>query len=267
MEILTLLAINAAVCCTGMLLLWLACVVMKDVTVIDASWALGMVVLAASTWLQAGGAPERKLLLTGLCAVWGLRLGCYLVWRWRTHGMDRRYKAILGHAQKHRGWGFAKASLLLVFATQAPLQFMVSLPVQLGQIDDQPAALGPLAWIGAGMAAVGILFETIGDWQLVRFRSKPENSGRVLNTGLWRYTRHPNYFGDALTWWGIYLVAAETSMGLWSFIGPVFLTWTLMKWSGAPMLESRLRKTRPDYVAYIEQTSGFVPWPPRKPSA
>jgi steroid 5-alpha reductase family enzyme len=266
MDILTLLAINFAVCCTGMLLLWLACVAMKDVTVIDAWWALGMVVLAVSTYLQAGGASERKLLLLGLCAAWGLRLGGYLVWRWRTHGVDKRYKAILGHAQKQRGWGFAKASLLLVFATQAPLQFIVSLPVQLGQIDAQPATLGVIAWIGAGMAVTGILFETIGDWQLVRFRGKSENSGRVLNTGLWRYTRHPNYFGDALTWWGIYLIAAETSTGLWAIIGPIFLTWTLMKWSGAPMLEARLRKTRPDYVAYIEQTSGFVPWPPRTPA-
>lgn len=267
MEILTVLAINFAVCCTGMLLLWLACVAMKDVTVVDAWWALGMVVLAVSTYLQTGGAPDRKLLLLALCAAWGLRLGGYLVWRWRTHGVDKRYKAILGYAQKQRGWGFAKASLLLVFATQAPLQFIVSLPVQLGQIDAQPAALGVVAWIGAGMAMTGILFETVGDFQLVHFRSKPENSGRVLNTGLWRYTRHPNYFGDALTWWGIYLVAAETSTGLWALVGPIFLTWTLMKWSGAPMLEARLRKTRPDYVAYIERTSGFLPWPPRKPAS
>lgn len=267
MDVLTILAVNLGVGCGAMLVLWLACVAMKDVTVIDSWWALGMVLLAGSTYLQSSGAPERRLLLLGLCAAWGLRLGGYLLWRWRGHGMDRRYKAILGHAHKERGWGFAKASLLLVFATQAPLQFMVSLPVQLGQIDAKPEALGALGYVGAALAVTGILFETVGDWQLVRFKQKPENAGRVLNTGLWRYTRHPNYFGDALTWWGLYLIAAETSTGVWSIIGPIFLTWTLMKWSGAPMLEARLRKTRPDYVAYIEQTSGFIPWPPRKASA
>lgn len=267
MEIATILAINFGVACGAMLLLWLACVAMKDVTVIDSWWALGMVLLAGVTFIQTGPATDRKLLLFGLCAVWGLRLGGYLLWRWRSHGADKRYVFILGRAQKKKGWGFAKASLLLVFATQAPLQFIVSLPVQLGQVGAEPAALGVLAWIGTAMAVSGILFESIGDWQLIRFRAKPENAGRVLNTGLWRYTRHPNYFGDALTWWGLYVIAAETSLGVLTFLGPAFLTWTLMKWSGAAMLEGKLRKTRPDYVAYIEQTSGFIPWPPRKPTA
>lgn len=267
MEVATVLAINFAVSCGAMLLLWLVCVAMKDVTVIDSWWALGMVLLAAVTFVQTGPATERKILLLGLCAAWGLRLGGYLLWRWRSHGADKRYLAILGHAKKTKGWGFAKASLLLVFATQAPLQFFVALPVQLGQVGAEPVALGVLAWIGTVMAVSGILFETIGDWQLVRFRAKPENAGRVLNTGLWRYTRHPNYFGDALTWWGLYLIAAETPWGVWAFIGPAFLTWTLMKWSGAAMLEAKLRKTRPDYLAYIQQTSGFIPWPPRKPAA
>ena len=112
MDVLTILAVNLGVGCGAMLVLWLACVAMKDVTVIDSWWALGMVLLAGSTYLQSSGAPERRLLLLGLCAAWGLRLGGYLLWRWRGHGMDRRYKAILGHAHKERGWGFAKASLL-----------------------------------------------------------------------------------------------------------------------------------------------------------
>jgi steroid 5-alpha reductase family enzyme len=110
---------------------------------------------------------------------------------------------------------------------------------------------------------MGIVFESIGDWQLTRFRSDPENRGRVLDTGLWRYTRHPNYFGDACVWWGLFLIAAETTPGLFALPGPALLTWTLIKWSGAATLERRLTRSRPDYVAYVARTSAFLPWPPR----
>jgi steroid 5-alpha reductase family enzyme len=258
-----ILAVNACVLVAVFLVLWLVCVRIKDVTVIDSFWAFGMVIMAGSTWLQSHGDPARKALILGLAALWGLRLGGYLTWRWRDHGPDRRYRSLLGKAQAERGWSFAKASLLLVFATQAPLLFTVSLPAQLGQLAASPAGLGPLAFAGAGLSVFGVLFESLGDWQLTRFRKDPANQGKVLDTGLWRYTRHPNYFGDACAWWGIYLVAAETVPGLWALPGPLLLTWTLMKWSGAPILESRLRRTRPDYVDYIRRTSGFVPWPPK----
>lgn len=264
MAAVTVLAINALVCVVAFLILWRVCVAIKDVTVVDSFWALGMVILAGSTFLQSSGAQPRKLLLFGLCALWGLRLGGYLLWRWRDHGPDRRYTRLMEKAQAKQGWGFEQASLRLVFATQAPLLFIVCLPVQLGQIGAAPAALGPLAYAGAALAVSGVLFESLGDWQLTRFRKNPANQGQVLSTGLWRYTRHPNYFGDACVWWGLYLIAAETPLGIWALPGPVLLTWTLMKWSGAPTLEYRLRKTRPGYVEYIETTSGFVPWPPKR---
>ncbi len=144
-----------------------------------------------------------------------------------------------------------------------PLLFIVALPVQLGQADPLPP-LGTLAWAGAGLAMFGIVFETVGDAQLVRFRRDPAHAGQVMQSGLWRYTRHPNYFGDACTWWGLYLIAAETSTGLWALPGPLLLTWTLMKWSGAPTVEGRLHKTRPGYADYVRRTSGFVPLPPRR---
>jgi steroid 5-alpha reductase family enzyme len=264
MPVLTILATNAAVCVVLFATLWVVCMRLKDVTMVDAFWALGMVTLAVSTYLQSTGAPPRKLLLLVLCALWGLRLGGYLLWRWRDHGPDRRYVNLLGKAQAKNGWSFGKASLRLVFAVQAPLLFIVCLPVQLGQIAGQPAQLGPLAYAGAALAILGVLFESVGDFQLTRFRKNPANAGQVLSTGLWRYTRHPNYFGDACVWWGLYLIACETTIGIWALPGPVLLTWTLMKWSGAPTLEYRLRKTRPDYVRYIETTSGFVPWPPKR---
>lgn len=262
-----ILAVNFAVLVVLFLVLWRIGVRIKDVTFIDSVWAFGMVVMAATTFLQAHGAPPRKLLLLGLCALWGLRLGGYLTWRWRSHGPDRRYQTMMGKAQAAKGWSYAKATLLLVFAVQAPMLFAVSLPVQLGQIAATPATLGPLAWVGAALCVFGVAFETIGDWQLTRFKADPANGGKVLSTGLWRYTRHPNYFGDACAWWGLYLIAAETLPGLWALPAPMLLTWTLMKWSGAPTVEGRMRKTRPDYVRYIASTSGFIPWPPKAVAA
>lgn len=264
---LQILAVNALVLVVLFLVLWRIAVWIGDVTFVDGVWAFGMVAMAASTFVQVRQPTDRRLLLLGLCALWGLRLGGYLTWRWRSHGPDRRYRTMLGEAQTHNGWSFAKASLLLVFAVQAPMLFAVSLPVQLGQLSAGPAHLGPLAWAGAALSVFGVLFESLGDWQLTRFRADPASRDQVLSTGLWRYTRHPNYFGDACAWWGLYLIAAETRVGLLALPAPILLTWTLTKWSGAPTLEGRLRETRPDYARYIETTSGFVPWPPSRPKA
>jgi steroid 5-alpha reductase family enzyme len=206
----TLLAVNAAVSIVAFAILAFLCIRMKDVTVVDSFWALGMVLLAVSSLIQSPRATPRRLLLVGLCALWGFRLAGYLLWRWRTRGPDRRYVTMLGRAMSKQGWSFAEASIRLVFLIQAPLQFIVCLPVQLGQASLGSTPLGPLAVAGAALALVGVAFETIGDLQLTRFRSDPANAGKVLMTGLWRYTRHPNYFGDACVWWGIYLGASGT---------------------------------------------------------
>lgn len=266
MTIAQILGINAVVLVVLFLGLWRVAVAITDVTFIDSVWPTGMVVLAISTFVQTPGMTPRKLLLLALCAAWGFRLGGYLLWRWRKQGPDRRYIRMMEKAEQAKGWSFGKTALLSVFATQAPLLFVVCLPVQLGQLSAVPATLGPVAWIGAALAVVGIAFESTADWQLTRFRADHANGGKVLSSGLWRYTRHPNYFGDACVWWGLYLIAAETNVGLWAIPGPILLTWTLMKWSGAPTVEYRMRKTRPDYVRYIETTSGFVPLPPRRAS-
>ena len=262
MSVVSLLATNALVMAVLFLILWLVTLKTRDVTPIDSVWALGMVALGAVSWLQTDGDPTRKALLMALCSLWGGRLGGYLLWRWRSHGPDRRYVTMFSKAKDANGWGFGEASARMVYLTQAPLLFIVCLPVQLGQLDATPA-IGTVAAIGTVVALIGIAFETIGDWQLVRFRADPGNQGKVLTTRLWRYTRHPNYFGDACTWWGLYLIAAESMTGLWALPGPILLTWTLMKWSGVPTIEGRLKRKKPGYEDYVRRTSGFVPWWPR----
>ncbi|MEP6968079.1 MAG: DUF1295 domain-containing protein [Pseudomonadota bacterium] len=262
MEITHLLIQNLILSLAAFAILWLINLRIKDPSFIDGWWALGMVLTAWATFLLASGRGAHATLLTALSTAWGLRLGIYLLWRWRRQGPDRRYSTMMAKAQSERGWGYAKASLLLVFALQAPLQFVVSLPIQLGQLSGPPA-LGPAAWIGAALAVAGILFESIGDFQLVAFKADGANAGKVLQSGLWRYTRHPNYFGDACVWWGLWLIAAETGLGAWSLPGPVLITVLLTRWSGVPTVEGRMRRKRPEYEAYVRRTSGFIPMPPK----
>lgn len=266
-DVVTLLGLNFAGLIAVILILWAISVRIRDVSFIDAFWAFGMVLLAWGSAAQAGIDGLHGRLLLGLTSLWGLRLALHLFVRWRAHGEDPRYAKIMARTMAAKKWSWAKVALLTVFLTQAPLLFLTSLPAQIGiwasAADAQP--FGPLGWAGGVAALVGIAFETIGDAQLNAFRKDPANKGQVLDTGLWRYTRHPNYFGDALTWWGLWLIAAD--LGLWvalaSVIGPVFLTFTLTKWSGKALLEKGLHKTRPDYAAYVERTSGFIPWPPK----
>jgi steroid 5-alpha reductase family enzyme len=260
-----LLGANVLVVGVCFLGLWLLSIRLRDPSFVDSWWPIGMVVLAWSSYGLTGGGGPHALLLAGLCTLWGLRLGGYLLWRWRKHGPDRRYDTMIGKARSERGWSFAKASLMMVFALQAPLQFAVCLPVQLGQAA-KPETLGSLALAGAALALFGIAFESLGDWQLVRFKADPANRGKVLDSGLWRYTRHPNYFGDACAWWGLWLIAAETGpWGVASVIGPVLLTFLLTRWSGAPTVEGHMRRKRPDYEAYMARTSAFIPTPPKRP--
>ncbi len=263
---LPLLAINLAALMAIILLLWAYAVCIRDVSFIDAFWALGMVFLAWFSWLQIDGQSRRADVLLALTTIWGLRLGIHLYSRWRALGEDPRYARIISGAMEKRGWSWRKTALMLVFLTQAPLLFITCLPAQLGiwASEGGRAIMGPVAWAGTILALIGIAFESIGDAQLKAFRNTPANKGKVLDSGLWRYTRHPNYFGDACTWWGIWLVAAETGIWGWaSVIGPIFLTFTLLKWSGAPLLERGLANSRPDYAAYIARTSGFFPLPPK----
>ena len=261
---LEMLAINLAVDVAMMIVLCMVAVRIGDVSFIDAVWGFGMVVLATSSWLQLGDPGARATLILAMTAIWGLRLALHLYTRWRAHGEDPRYARMLAKARDQGRYG--SAAFKVVFGPQAVLLFITSLPAQIGILAaPEPAVIGPLAWAGFALWLTGVAFETVGDAQLTAFRADPASKGKVLDTGLWRYTRHPNYFGDTCAWWGIWLVAAQA--GLWvalaSLIGPLFLTFTLTRWSGKPLLEKGLAKNRPGYADYVARTSGFIPWPPR----
>lgn len=261
------LLFNAGFLAAGMLGLWLVAVKISDVSFIDSVWGAGMAAVALFSWWQLGAPGNLASLIAAMGILWGLRLGVHLFNRWRQDGEDSRYARIL---KKDRENGrYARGALVKVFGPQAVLLFITCLPAQLGILaSEAPAPIMLLAWAGLALWCVGMVFEVVGDWQLKRFKANPASKGEVLNKGLWRYTRHPNYFGDACVWWGIWLAAASAGWDIawWSLIGPVFLTFTLTKWSGAPLLEGGMKKRRPKYAEYIERTSGFIPMPPKKGS-
>lgn len=263
-DIALILGINLAICLASFIVLWSIGTSIRDVTFVDAWWALGLALMGVTTYFQAGGAAQRMQLLTGLVVLWGLRLGLYILWRWRAHGPDRRYIKMLDKAQAAKGWSYGKAAWRIVFRFQAFILWVVSMPVQLGQLSASPANVGAIGWTGAGLVIFGIAFESLADYQLVRFKADPANKGVVLDKGLWRYTRHPNYFGDLCVWFGLWIVAAETTLGLFSIVGPLLLLLMFTRYSGGPSYEKRLTFQRPGYADYIARTSSLIPWPPKR---
>ena len=255
---LTLLATLAAV--VGlMLLVWLVSLVRRDASIIDPFWGSGFVLVAGvAVWLNAPPSARATLLLV-LTGIWGLRLSLFLLWRNWGHGEDRRYQAM----RKHHGPRFWWVSLITVFLLQAVLLWFVSLPIQIAAVRSDASPLHTLDVLGMLLWLVGFAFESIGDWQLARFKSQSVNAGRVMDRGLWRYTRHPNYFGDFCIWWGLYLIAAGGG-ARWTIASPLLMSFLLLKVSGVTLLEKTIRDRRPDYAAYQARTNAFFPGPPRK---
>lgn len=259
-----ILITNALAVAGMMVCVWLLSLPLRDASIVDMFWGLGFVLIAWTTWTQSSGDPTRKLLLAVLITIWGLRLSGYIAWRNIGHGEDPRYRAM----REKAGDKFPLLSLIRVFLLQGVVMWIVSLPVQLGQIPETPA---PTVWdyLGAFLWAVGVFFESVGDFQLARFKANPENQGKVLNHGLWRFTRHPNYFGDFLMWWGIFLIAlaASPSQNWWSGIGPLIMSFFLMKVSGVTLLEKSLKESKGSaYDDYVQRTNAFFPGPPKSPS-
>ncbi len=219
---------------------------------IDTFWGLGFALVALAAFPFGDGPLPLRLVVTLLTVVWGVRLSVHLHLRNHKLPEDPRY-ARMGH-------GPAKM-FLRVYLFQAVVLYFVSLPVQFA-VDG--TGIGVLGGLGIAVWLLGFLFETIGDEQLRRFKADPASRGQVLDTGLWRYTRHPNYFGDACVWWGLYLLACSTWPGAATVLSPVAMTFTLARGTGKPMLEKGMARTRPAYAHYVERTSGFFPLPPRK---
>ena len=251
---------NGAAVLGWMLLFWLMSIPLRNVAIVDLAWGLGFILVANLTLILTGIEGISSWLLPLLTTIWGLRLSGYLYWRNHGKPEDKRYQAM----RQHRGDGFVYSSLWIVFGLQAVILWIVSLPVQIG-IREAVPRWHALHLIGIALWLAGFLFETIGDYQLARFLADPASRGQVMNRGLWRYTRHPNYFGDFLVWWGLYLVSiAGTDVSTWwTIIGPLLMSFFLMRVSGVTLLESTLKTSRPGYAEYIRQTSAFFPWWPR----
>ena len=240
-------------------LVWLISLVKKDASIVDIFWGSGFVIVGWLYFLLTDGDTPRKLLITALITIWGLRLALHLAIRNLPHGEDARYKK--WRAEHGQSWWWR--SYFQVFVLQGSIMWIVSLPLLAAQFSAQPANLIWLDWFAIIVWIVGFFFEAVGDWQLVQFKANPQNEGQVLDTGLWRYTRHPNYFGDAVQWWAFFLISAASG-AWWAIISPIIMTFLLMRVSGVTLLEHNLKKSKPQYRDYIERTSAFAPLPPKR---
>ena len=238
---------------------WIASLVRRDVSLVDRTWSVMITAAALVYGHQLAGPSARAPWLLGLVVAWGVRLAAYITRRNWGHGEDRRYQAIRARNGPH----FALKSLYLVFALQAVLAWLVSAPALVALAGTR--AIGALDVAGLSLAAAGLVFETIADAQMARFRRAPAQAGRVMDRGLWRWTRHPNYFGETCFWWGTWLVAlgAAGPGGAWSVVSPVLMTVLLLKVSGVALLEKDIGERRPEYRDYVARTNAFFPGPPR----
>ena len=237
-------------------LVWAASVALRDVSIVDSAWSLPILSVALPAVLHSGGLTPRAWLALGLAGAWALRLSAHITWRHWGEEEDRRYQEIRARNQP----GFQWKSLYLVFWLQALLAAVVALPL-LGSVKSG-AALGWLDAAGAVLAAFGVLFEAVADMQLTRFKAKPAHRGKVMDQGLWRYSRHPNYFGEVCVWWGLWLLALSAG-AWWSVLSPLLMTVLLLKVSGVTLLEKDMQERRPAYRDYIARTPAFFPGKPK----
>jgi steroid 5-alpha reductase family enzyme len=247
----------------AMTLLWLVSLWLRNSSIVDIFWGTGFVITA---WVYFALTPEgylsRKLLLASLVTLWGLRLSLYILWRNWGEPEDFRYQKWRREAGEQWWWH----SYFKVFLLQGLLLWIISVPLLAGQRSPSPARLTWLDFAAIAVWAVGFFFESVGDFQLARFKAEPDNKGKVLRSGVWRYTRHPNYFGDSAQWWGFYLFALAAG-GYWTVYSPIIMTLLLLRVSGVALLERTLKEEKPGYKEYVETTSAFVPWFPKEPSS
>ncbi|NNC64324.1 MAG: DUF1295 domain-containing protein [Gammaproteobacteria bacterium] len=258
-----MLDINAYLLAGAALLLvatafWIVSLIKDDVSIVDSVWSLMFLIVVLAYLAAAEIMGPRALLVLGLVATWALRLSIYITWRNHGKPEDYRYQQIRANNEP----GFRYKSFYIVFGLQGLLAWIIAPPLAVAISGTSP--LGLLDFAGIAVWLTGFLFESIGDWQLARFKRDAANQGKVLDTGLWAYTRHPNYFGDFAVWWGFYLIAASAG-GSWTIFAPLLMTALLLKVSGVALLEKDISERRPAYADYIHRTNAFFPGPPRAP--
>jgi len=241
-------------------LLWIWSIFIKNVSIVDIFWGFGFVVVNAFYVFISGELNARKILILTLVTIWGLRLTIHLAWRNIGKGEDFRYQEFRRSYGPERYWWF---SFFQVFLLQGALIMIVSLPLLGISSSTSTGDLNALDYIGILVWLVGFTFEAGGDYQLARFKSNISNKGKVLQTGFWKYTRHPNYFGDAAVWWA-YAIFSVAAGSYWQIVGSIVMTVLIIKVSGVSLLERTLKDTKPQYKDYIQKTNSFFPWFPKK---
>ncbi len=259
-----LLTINFAVAIGSVLLLWLISIVIRDASIIDMFFGVILLAITAVSFMAGDGVQARKLLILALVGIWCLRITVHLIRRNWGHGEDVRYTKLRSWVKDDRS--FNLLSLRKVFLLQGIVLWFTSLPVQVAMVYTEPKTLGWVAIAGTLVWTLGFLFESIADIQLTRFRANPVNQGTVLKTGLWKYSRHPNYFGELCAWWGLFIIACDNPIGLLTIIGPLVYSYLVINVTGQRTLDKKLAKEKPGYRDYMETTSGLIPMPPRNPS-
>ena len=246
------------------LTLWLASIALKDTSIVDVFWGIGCAAMAWIFFASGAGAEPRAGIALGFATLWGLRLGLYIGARnWGAE--DARYARLRRHVTD-QGKSYLWRSLRAVFLFQGASMVLCTLPLLAAIVTPGPARLGPAAWIAVVMLGAGVVMETAADWQMAHFRATRTQRGQVMDRGLWRYSRHPNYFAEMLVQWGFFLLALDAGpVGLVTIIAPLALSYLIMGPMGANLLERRLGKKNAGYEDYIRRTSAFIPWPPKAP--
>jgi steroid 5-alpha reductase family enzyme len=255
----TILLVSGGAVAALMVSTWALSLVLRDASIVDIAWGLGFVVVAWLAFVLGDGPIERRVLVAGLTTIWGVRLAVHMLRLRLGQGEDFRYREM----RARYGRRFPLVSLFSVYLFQGLGMWAVSLPVQAAAALPGPSGLTALDLAGLAVWVSGMAFEVGGDRQLAQFRADPRNRGKVMDRGLWRYTRHPNYFGDFCVWWGIFLIALAADGAWWAVAGPLTMTLIFTRFFGVPLMERHLASTKPGYEEYARRTSAFFPCPPK----
>lgn len=252
---------SAAALFAAVTLLWLVSLALRDASIVDVFWGLGFVLVAWIGHLVGDGETVlREKVLLACVTLWGVRLAAYIFWRSRGEPEDYRYRAM----RERQGESFKWTSYPVVFLLQGGLVLLIAQPLLVVAARPQENAWSWTDTLGVVLFAIGFFFEAVGDWQMARFKADPENAGQVMRSGLWALTRHPNYFGDTVLWWGYFAFALGAPGGIFTLPCPILMTFLILKISGVSLLERTIEERRPKYRDYAESTNAFFPWFPRR---